>query len=115
MLLMLWGAAEPCFQHQNYFRFCAENSCRALVSFAETSGCVSTCVAAASTVLLRAMRPLAGVCSHLQSLAATRVAASGCKWLQVAASGCKWLQVAASGCKWLQVANTKMMYFVHAS
>ena len=49
-------------------------------------------------------------------LAATRVAASGCKWLQVAASGCRWQEnagghlrplaatrVAASGCKWLPV------------
>ena len=53
--------------------------------------------------------------SHLQPLAATRVAASGCKWPQggcwskckwpqVAASGRKWPQVAASGRKWPQVA-----------
>ena len=41
--------------------------------------------------------------SHLQPLAATRVAASGRKWPQVAASGRKWPQVAAgaSGRKWL--------------
>ena len=35
------------------------------------------------------------ICSHLQPLSATRVAASGRKWPQVAASGRKWLQVAA--------------------
>ena len=36
------------------------------------------------------LRPLAPTapCGHLRPLAATRVAASGCKWLQVAASGC---------------------------
>ena len=40
------------------------------------------------------------ICSHLQPLSATRVAASGRKWPQVAAaaSGRKWPQVAASGC-----------------
>ena len=53
--------------------------------------------------------------SHLQPLATTRVAASGCKWPQggcwskckwpqVAPSGRKWPQVAASGHKWPQVA-----------
>jgi len=44
--------------------------------------------------------------SHLQPLAATRVAASGRKWPQVAASGRRGLleQVAASGRKWPQVA-----------
>ena len=40
--------------------------------------------------------------SHLQPLAATRVAASGRKWPQVAASGRKWPQVAA---KWPLVAD----------
>ena len=44
--------------------------------------------------------------SHLQPLAATRVAASGCKWPlgQVAANGRKCPQVAAIGRKWPQVA-----------
>ena len=44
--------------------------------------------------------------SHLQPLAATRVAASGRKWPQVAAraSGRNWPQLAASGRKWPQVA-----------
>ena len=50
----------------------------------------------------------AATCSHSQPLAATRVAASGCKWL-LQASGRKWPQVAApasskrvaaSGRKW---------------
>ena len=35
------------------------------------------------------LRPLAPT-DHLRPHAATRVAASGCKWLQVAASGCRW-------------------------
>ena len=49
---------------------------------------------------LHYLQPLAATCSHLQPLAATRVAASGRKWPlgQVAASGRKWPQVAASGC-----------------
>ena len=44
--------------------------------------------------------------SHLQPLAATRVAASGRKWPQGGGCGCvsKWPQVAASGRKWPQVA-----------
>ena len=45
-------------------------------------------------------QPLAATCSHSQPLAATRVAASGCKcgrkWPQVAAPS-EWPQVAASG------------------
>ena len=43
-------------------------------------------------------------CSHLQPLAATRVAASGRKWPQVATSGRKWPEGAASGRKVPQVA-----------
>ena len=55
---------------------------------------------------------------HLRPLAATRVAARGCKWLPVTrecwrplaatcghSSGCKWLQVAASGCRWQENAG----------
>ena len=49
--------------------------------------------------------------SHLQPLAATRVAASGRKWPQVAASGRKWPQVAASGRKWPQVAARASGYW----
>ena len=52
-------------------------------------------------------QPLAATCSHSQPLAATRVAASGCKWL-LQASGRKWPQVAASGRKWpLQASGRK--------
>ena len=57
--------------------------------------------------------------SHLQPLAATRVAASGRKWPQVAAraSGRKWPQVAASGRyrgrKWPHVAaRGRLLYLV---
>ena len=39
----------------------------------------------AATCSSSPLRPLAATCGHLRPLAATRVAASGCKWLQVAA------------------------------